>query len=142
MSKNTGKAVSGWTDHELLICLLNLVNNDNIKLNYEEGVYPANRNANGFRQKINTLKRDMKTEIESYKSGGSADASPKKKAVDGTPKAKGGRKRKAASDDDDDNAPKKRGRPAKKTAVEEEEGESESPAPVKQEPEGEVTSSI
>jgi hypothetical protein len=93
----------------------------------QDGVYPANRNANGFRQKINALKNQLKPEWEAM--GGSLAA------LEGTPKGtpkKSSTPRKRKDKDDDEVSceaevtPKKpRGRPKKKPAEAEYQGGSQ-----------------
>jgi len=99
----------------------------------QDAPYPAGRNANGFRQKINALKRELQPEFESIKAGNPVESTPKKKTTtDGTPKSTP-RKRKAAKDEDGEDTPKKRGRP-KKNAV----AEPETEPVIKDEPQGEA----
>jgi len=160
-------AKSGWTDREIvsistphptptnayppqLVCLLNVMEYSNCKLEYsaspsplfhlpptnllQDAPYPPGRNANGFRQKINMLKRELKSEFESIKAGNPVDSTPKKKAADATPKSTP-RKRKAAAGEDGEETPKKRGRPKKGAAKSEEPVEDEAEMVVKDEPE-------
>ncbi|KAI4607591.1 hypothetical protein J4E83_009488 [Alternaria metachromatica] len=109
---DTKKATgTGWSDRDLLSSLLYLVNKNGSVFNYNEGCYPAGRNASGFKQKINALKNVLKPEWEAMEAGVPvSEVTPKKAA---TP-----RKRKAKTDEDADDAevtPKKgRGRPKKK----------------------------
>jgi hypothetical protein len=91
--------------------------------------YPIGRNASGFKQKFNHLKKDLRPKLDAIVAGVPVDsvtsATPKK----GTPKKPTApktstpRKRKAADDGDDGEkaTPRKRGRPKKVVEVEEEE---------------------
>jgi hypothetical protein len=82
--------------------------------------YPVGRNACGFRQKFNHLKKALRPELDAIQAGNPLDgaaytpkkATPKKAAA---PKASTPRKRKSMDSDNDgaDAAPKKRGRPKK-----------------------------
>ncbi|KAH4862243.1 hypothetical protein HBI29_071680 [Parastagonospora nodorum] len=125
-------AKSGWTDREILVCLLNVMEYSNCKLEYGDVPYPPGRNANGFRQKINNLKRELKGEFESIKAGNPVDSTPKKKTADATPKSTP-RKRKAAAEEDGEETPKKRGRPKKWAAKSKEPVEAEAETVVKDE---------
>ncbi|KAH7081543.1 hypothetical protein BKA63DRAFT_599873 [Paraphoma chrysanthemicola] len=119
-SRGSGGKTAGWTDREILVCLLNVMEHSDCKLEYGEAPYPSGRNANGFRQKINALKRELKGEFESIKAGNPIDGTPKKKGTsgDGTPKSTS-KKRKGKTDGEEgENAsPKKRGRPKKNAAA-------------------------
>ncbi|KAH6864918.1 hypothetical protein BKA58DRAFT_404716 [Alternaria rosae] len=111
MSDSKKLTGTGWSDRELLSSLLYLVHKSNPVFNYNEGCYPAGRNANGFKQKINALKNVLKPEWEATETGTLlSEITPKKPA---TP-----RKRKTKADEDGGDAevtPKKgRGRPKKK----------------------------
>jgi hypothetical protein len=91
--------------------------------------YPVGRNASGFKQKLNHLKKDLRPKLDAIVAGVPVDsvtsATPKK----GTPKkptapkASTPRKRKAADDGDEGEkaTPRKRGRPKKVIEAEEEE---------------------
>jgi hypothetical protein len=93
----------------------------------QDGVYPANRNANGFRQKITVLKNQLKPEWEAM--GGSL-AAPEGTAK-GTPKKPSTPRKRKGKDDDEvageaESSPKKpRGRPKKKPVEPEAEVEEE-----------------
>lgn len=92
----------------------------------KDAPYPPGRNANGFRQKINALKRELQGEFKSIKAGNPIDSTTKPK---GTP-----RKRKtAAAEGDSEESPKKKERAKKNAAF-----ESKSEVQVKEEPEGEA----
>jgi hypothetical protein len=90
--------------------------------------YPVGRNACGFRQKFNHLKRDLRPKLDAIVAGVPVDsatsatpkkATPKKSTA---PKTSTPRKRKAADDGDEGEkaTPRKRGRPKKVVEVEEE----------------------
>ncbi|KAH7091256.1 hypothetical protein FB567DRAFT_577172 [Paraphoma chrysanthemicola] len=141
-SRGSGGKTAGWTDREILVCLLNVMEYSDCKLEYGDAPYPPGRNANGFRQKINALKRELKGEFESIKAGNPIDGTPKKKGAsgDGTPKSTS-RKRKGKTDGEEgENAsPKKRGRPKKNAAATAEAQENvEEDINIKAEPEGEL----
>ncbi|KAF2030829.1 hypothetical protein EK21DRAFT_36818, partial [Setomelanomma holmii] len=132
----------GWTDRELLVSLVKTLEYSNATLQYTEAACPPGRNANGFRQKINALKRNMKDEIEAIKAGNGnpVKSTPNKKAAngDGTPKSTP-RKRKGKADGEEnegDASAKKRGRAKKNAAAEVLENVDEG-VKVKDEPEGE-----
>jgi hypothetical protein len=99
--------------------------------NAQSAQYPVGRNANGFSQKFNVLKKTLRPEIDAIKAGVPFDganttlkktATPKKPAA---PKSDTPRKRKASKSDDgsEDAAPKKRGRPKKVVKKEEEDAD-------------------
>ncbi|KAH6164283.1 hypothetical protein HBI68_111730 [Parastagonospora nodorum] len=104
-------AKSGWTDREILVCLLNVMEYSNCKLEYG---------------------RELKGEFESIKAGNPVDSTPKKKTADATPKSTP-RKRKAAAEEDGEETPKKRGRPKKWAAKSKEPVEAEAETVVKDE---------
>ncbi|KAG9186093.1 hypothetical protein G6011_02649 [Alternaria panax] len=112
MTEDSKTPKSGWSDRELLVSVLYLINKTGSVFNYNDGCYPPGRNANGFKQKLNALKNSLRPEWEAMEAGVpiSLDLPPKKPA---TP-----RKRKAKTDDAGDAGevtPKKgRGRPKKK----------------------------
>ncbi|EOA84794.1 hypothetical protein ACJQWK_06878 [Exserohilum turcicum] len=83
------------TNYEQLSSLLYLITKQDVTLKWDEGCYPADRNANGFRQKINALKRTFKSDWDAMSSGAPVPSSTPKKAASATP-----RKRKNKSDED------------------------------------------
>ncbi|KAF1833208.1 hypothetical protein BDW02DRAFT_394007 [Decorospora gaudefroyi] len=117
-NKESKTAKTGWTDRELLSSLLFLVQKENVTFNWNDGVYPAGRNANGFKQKINVLKNVLRPEWDAMGGGDGAPAT-----AEGTPTKKPTtpRKRKVKGDAEGDAAeptPKKaRGRPKKNVAT-------------------------
>jgi hypothetical protein len=93
--------------------------------------YPVGRNASGFKQKFNHLKKALRPKLDAIVAGVPVDsatsatpkkATPKKPTA---PKTSTPRKRKAADDGDggEEATPRKRGRPKKVVEVEEEEEE-------------------
>ncbi|CAN9215463.1 unnamed protein product [Alternaria alternata] len=111
-----------WTEHEVLVYLLSVIEAGNVQLDYNNAPVPAGRNVNGCRQKINKTKLALKPEIDALKAG-SPIAAAITTPTGGTPtkKAATPRKRKPKTDDEGNDAeitPKKgRGRPKKKAAT-------------------------
>ncbi|CAN9200955.1 unnamed protein product [Alternaria alternata] len=107
-----------WTEHEVLVYLLNVIEAGNVQLDYNIAPVPAGRNVNGCRQKINKTKLALKPEIDALKAG-SPIAAAVTTPAGGTPtkKAATPRKRKPKTDDEGNTGevtPKKgRGRPKK-----------------------------
>ncbi|KAI4640028.1 hypothetical protein J4E93_008828 [Alternaria ventricosa] len=109
----------GWTEHEVLVYLLNVIDTTGVQLDYNNAPVPAGRNVNGCRQKINKTKVALKPEMDAIKAGvplaGAADGTPTNTP---TKKAATPRKRKAKVDEEGNETevtPKKgRGRTKKK----------------------------
>ncbi|RYN19780.1 hypothetical protein AA0112_g10985 [Alternaria arborescens] len=107
-----------WTEHEVLVYLLSVIEAGNVQLDYNNAPVPAGRNVNGCRQKMNKTKLALKPEIDALKAG-SPIAAAVTTPAGGTPtkKAATPRKRKPKTDDEGNTGevtPKKgRGRPKK-----------------------------
>ncbi|CAN9312864.1 unnamed protein product [Alternaria alternata] len=107
-----------WTEHEVLVYLLSVIEAGNVQLDYNIAPVPAGRNVNGCRQKINKTKLALKPEIDALKAG-SPIAAAVTTPAGGTPtkKAATPRKRKPKTDNEGNTGevtPKKgRGRPKK-----------------------------
>ncbi|RYO48876.1 hypothetical protein AA0113_g9916 [Alternaria arborescens] len=107
-----------WTEHEVLVYLLSVIEAGNVQLDYNNAPVPAGRNVNGCRQKMNKTKLALKPEIDALKAG-SPIAAVVTTPAGGTPtkKAATPRKRKPKTDNEGNTGevtPKKgRGRPKK-----------------------------
>ncbi|RYN75598.1 hypothetical protein AA0117_g6297 [Alternaria alternata] len=107
-----------WTEHEVLVYLLSVIEAGNVQLDYNNAPVPAGRNVNGCRQKINNTKLALKPEIDALKAG-SPIAAAVTTPAGGTPTKKAATplKRKPKTDDEGNTGevtPKKgRGRPKK-----------------------------
>ncbi|CAN9467830.1 hypothetical protein J4E82_010733 [Alternaria postmessia] len=107
-----------WTEHEVLVYLLSVIEAGNVQLDYNNAPVPAGRNVNGCRQKINKTKLALKPEIDALKAG-SPIAAAVTTPAGGTPTKKAATplKRKPKTDDEGNTGevtPKKgRGRPKK-----------------------------
>ncbi|RYN19781.1 hypothetical protein AA0112_g10984 [Alternaria arborescens] len=121
MSGNEGtKTGSGWTDKERLTYLFSLIENSNVKFDYNNTPRPAGRSIIACQRMIDRLKKaTLKDELEALTSGdpGTNDSTgtPKKKTR--TPrkrKAKGDAAASAAAEGEADvKTPTKRGRQKK-----------------------------
>ncbi|OAG16631.1 hypothetical protein CC77DRAFT_1098226 [Alternaria alternata] len=58
-----------WTEHEVLVYLLSVIEAGNVQLDYNIAPVPAGRNVNGCRQKMNKTKLALKPEIDALKAG-------------------------------------------------------------------------
>ncbi|OAG16632.1 hypothetical protein CC77DRAFT_1065080 [Alternaria alternata] len=121
MSGNEGtKTGSGWTDKERLTYLFTLIENSNVKFDYNNTPRPAGRSIIACQRMIDRLKKAaLKDEVEALTSGdpGTNDSTgtPKKTPTPRKRKAKGGAAAAAAAAEGeaDVKTPTKRGRKKK-----------------------------
>ncbi|KAF1916186.1 hypothetical protein BDU57DRAFT_496516 [Ampelomyces quisqualis] len=103
------KAKSSWTDKERLTYLFALIDNSNIKFDYNSTPRPAGRSIIACQRMMDRLKSTVKPDLAALTNTAPIQAlTPRKPAAPGTPKSTG-RKRKA-NHAEVDATPTKRGR--------------------------------
>ncbi|KAF2030830.1 hypothetical protein EK21DRAFT_111497 [Setomelanomma holmii] len=141
MSDNANNAAPkkaiGWSEHEIYLCLMNIIEKSGVQPDFKNIAYPPGRTAKGFSQKFVALKKDLKPELDAINSGQPLSDAPafKNKSGDGSAKSTL-RKRKSNDDgvDGEDESTKKRGGSKKNASSEPEEMK------IKEEPKGELAS--
>ncbi|KZM22300.1 uncharacterized protein EKO05_0000186 [Ascochyta rabiei] len=108
-SAETNKPKS-WSDRELLVYILSVIEHSKVTINYANAPAPAGRNSSGCAQKMGKLKKALRKEIDAVKNGGLA----------GDAKAKGKRKADFEEGEVEEKA-RKRGRARKIAEAESEE---------------------
>ncbi|KAH7081544.1 hypothetical protein BKA63DRAFT_550206 [Paraphoma chrysanthemicola] len=116
MSDNEGtKAKSGWTDKERLTYLFALIENSNVKFEYNSTPRPTGRSVIACQRMIERLKGTLKNELEALKAGHPIEDSTPKKPTSAPRKRKG---KEADANGDEGASPSKKGRKKKGAAME------------------------
>ncbi|CAE6997033.1 hypothetical protein CFE70_000413 [Pyrenophora teres f. teres 0-1] len=119
MSTTESTKPAAWTDKERLTYLFALIENANVKFDYNTTPRPAGRSIIACQRMMERLKQTLKTELEAlYEGKPIEERTPKKAAPASTPRK---RKVKADADAETPTTPTKRGRKNKSEAIVEEE---------------------